>query len=198
MAPLDTTRMTLLLRLRDRSDKLSWDEFHERYGDMLYRYARSRGAAHADAEDLVQEVEMYLFKALDGFEYDVRKGRFRGYLRASMVHAMGRKANKDARQGTSIDPNDFDYIAADDDASNDDLWTREWRFQRLRWAMTAVAGEIEPSTLQAFQLHVLANRPADEVAEETGLSKASVYQAKSRVLKRLRDWLHANDPEENL
>ena len=48
----DSTRATLLLRLRDRTDSLSWQAFHQRYGELLLRYARSRGASAVDAEDI--------------------------------------------------------------------------------------------------------------------------------------------------
>jgi RNA polymerase sigma-70 factor (ECF subfamily) len=194
MSHADTTHLTFLLRLRDRSDKLSWQEFHERYGQLLYRYARSRGASDADAEDIVQEVEMYLFKALDGFEYDARKGRFRAYLRSAVVHAMARRASKQARQPTGLDPRTFDHLASQK-ADSDAEWDREWRLHRLRWAMRSVADTFEPVTLKAFEMHVLAGRSVAETADKLGLSKASVYQAKSRVLRCLKERLAATDPD---
>ncbi len=195
MPPQDSTRLTFLLRLRDRSDSITWQEFHERYGQLLYRYARHRGASHDDAEDIVQEVEMYLFKAIEGFEYDARKGRFRSYLRSAVVHAMGRRANRQARQPAVLDPHDFDYVAGEQEASMDARWEREWQLHRLRWAMKSIAGEFEPQTIRAFEMHVLAGQPVDETADALGLSKASVYQARSRVLRRLRDRLGELDPD---
>ena len=156
------------------------------------------GAKHDDAEDIVQEVEMYLFKALDGFEYDAQRGRFRTYLRSAVVHAMGRRANKQARQPASLDPQTFDYLANGQEASNDARWEREWQLHRLRWAMRSIASEFEPSTLHVFELHVLAGRSAAETAEAVGVSAATVYQAKSRVLKRLRDRLAEEDPAGDL
>ncbi len=195
MSQSDTTRMTFLLRLRNRADELTWEEFHNRYGQLLYRYARCRGASHDDAEDAVQEVEMYLFKALDGFEYDASKGRFRTYLRSAVVHALGRRARKQARQPKALDPNTFDYLANEQEASADARWEREWQMHRLRWAMQAIAGEFEPITLKAFEVHVLTGRPVGETADELGLSRASVYQAKSRVLKGLRQHLASMDPD---
>ena len=198
MASGDTTRLTLLLRLRDRADQLGWEEFHARYGELLYRYARGRGVSHADAEDVVQEVEMYLFKAMEGFVYDVRKGRFRGYLRAAVVHSIGRRAAKYAKERAGLDPNVMDLAEAVKQATSDDQWEREWRLHRLRWALRTVASEFEKNTLDAFQLHALAGLSVDETAEKLGLSKASVYQAKSRILKRLKERLDALDPDQDI
>jgi RNA polymerase sigma-70 factor (ECF subfamily) len=195
MSHMDSTRLTFLLRLRDRADTLSWHEFHDRYGQLLYRYARGRGASHADAEDVVQEVEMYLFKAIEGFEYDARKGRFRAYLRSAVVHALGRRAAQQARQPAALDPQGFDFLAAQKEASQDMRWEREWQLHRLRWAMQSIIGEFEPATLKAFELHVLAGQSVEETARQLELSKASVYQARSRVLKRLRERLSELDPD---
>jgi RNA polymerase sigma-70 factor (ECF subfamily) len=198
MSGFDTTRVSLLLRLRNRTDELSWQDFHDRYGELLHRYARRRGASEVDAEDIVQEVEMYLFKAMEGFEYDTAKGRFRSYLRSAVIHAMGRRAAKEARHGALVDPHTFDFLTAELEASADDHWEHEWRMHRLRWALRSIAGEFEDSTLQAFRLHVLAGRSTADTAQETGLSKASVYQAKSRVLKRLRERLETLDPDNDI
>ncbi len=195
MSDPDSTRLTLLLRLRDRADRLSWQEFHDRYSQLLYRYARSRGASHADAEDVVQEVEMYLFKALDGFEYDAGKGRFRSYLRASVVHALGRRAEQRARQPELLDPQKFDYVAGQLEASTDDHWEHEWQLHRLRWAMRAIASSFEPQSMRAFEMHVLGNRSVDETAQALGMSNASVYQARSRILRTLKAKLASLDPE---
>ena len=198
MSEADSTRLTLLLRLRDRSDKLSWQEFHDRYGQLLYRYARARGASHADAEDVVQEVEMYVFKAIADFEYDARNGRFRSYLRSAVIHALGRRASREARQPAGLDPQNLDYVADQKEASADAHWEQEWQMHRLRWALRAIAGDFEPVTLRAFELHVLVGRPVAEAATELGISKASVYQARCRVLKCLKERLAALDPDDDL
>lgn len=198
MSEADSTHLTFLLRLRDRTDKLSWQEFHRRYGQLLYRYARSRGASHADAEDIVQEVEMYLFKAIGDFEYDARKGRFRTYLRSAVVHAMLRRATKQAAQPAMLDPQTLDYVSSEKEASADARWEREWQLHRLRWAMQSIVGDFEPLTIQAFEMHVLAGRPVEETAAALGLSKGSVYQARSRVLRRLKEQLAALDPDNDV
>jgi RNA polymerase sigma factor (sigma-70 family) len=195
MDSAEMTHLSFLLRLRDRTDKLSWQEFHERYGQLLYRYARSRGASHDDAEDIVQEVEMYLFKAVDGLEYDARRGRFRTYLRSAVAHALARRASKEARQPTGLDPQRFDGVASEDGEKADTQWQREWELHRVRWAMRMIADSFEPVTLKAFEMHVVGGRSVEEVAEVLGLSKWSVYQAKSRVLKRLKEQLAGADPE---
>ena len=196
-----TTRISFLHRLRNRADQVSWAEFHDRYGELLFNYARRRGAGHAEAEDIVQDVEMSLFKAMGKFRYDARKGRFRAYLRTSVIRAMGRQASKRAAAGENLDPLVIDHISEDRvskaDVGQDDPWDREWQLHRLRWALRSIAHEFEPATLAAFRLVALANRPAAETATELGLTRDSVYQAKSRVLKRLKERIRSLDPDED-
>ena len=54
-APLPTTRVTLLARLRqDPTDQDAWDSFVERYGRHIYRWCRRWRLQDADAEDDLQ------------------------------------------------------------------------------------------------------------------------------------------------
>ncbi len=198
MKDAGTTHLTFLLRLRDREDKLSWPDFHERYGHLLYRYARGRGASHADAEDIVQDVELSLFKAIEGFRYDARKGRFRAYLRSAVLHAAARRASREARQPERLDPRNFDHLASQSEARADEIWAQEWELHRLRWAVRSLAGELEPTARQAFEMHVLAGKSVKETAKELGVSIWSVYRARDHALKCLKERLQAVDPEGDL
>ena len=182
----------MLLRLRNGRDRKSWGEFHERYGELLSRYAQRVGATPGEAEDIVQEVEMYVFKAMGGFQHHARKGCFRAYLRAAVVHATERKAGKKARREATLDPHVIEALANEDPMDDED-WQREQRLQRVRVAMRSIAAEFEPVTLAAFRLNALADRSAAETADQLGISRESVYQAKSRILKRLRERLAALD-----
>jgi RNA polymerase sigma-70 factor (ECF subfamily) len=56
-------------------------------------------------------------------------------------------------------------------------------FQKL---LAIVEGDFEPSTWQAFIRFAMEGRPAAQVAGELGVTESAVVQAKSRVLKRLR------------
>ena len=119
-------------------------------------------------------------------------------MRTSVSNASDRRQQKDARQAVAIDPQNFDFIKAKTEAGADDRWEHEWRLHHLRWALREVASELEEKTMQAFQLHVLAGVSVEKTALDVGISKASVYQAKSRVLKRVREQLEAVDPDEDV
>ena len=50
------TRPTLLFRLRDWRDEASWSEFYRLYHHFIFSCARRAGLAHADAEEVAQDV----------------------------------------------------------------------------------------------------------------------------------------------
>lgn len=79
---------------------------------------------------------------------------------------------------------------------SDEQWDREWQLHKLRTALQSIAHEFEPVTLNVFRAHVLFGWSVDETAVKLEVSKSSVYQAKCRVLKRLREQIEEMDREE--
>jgi RNA polymerase sigma-70 factor (ECF subfamily) len=70
-APIPTTRVTLLGRLRqDPTDQAAWDVFVERYGRHIYRWCRQWRLQDADAEDVTQDILLSLAQKLRHFAYD--------------------------------------------------------------------------------------------------------------------------------
>lgn len=195
VSTVGTTHLSFLDRLRDRANPVAWTEFNERYRELLYCYARRRGSSHLEAEDVAQEVTMYLFKAMDRFEYNAARGRFRGYLRCAVSNAVSRRQSRSARTEKYVTPESLDSISQAIDET-DEQWEREWRLHKLRTALQSISSEFEVSTMEAFRLHALAGRSVEETAVQLGMSKSNVYQAKCRVLKRLKEQIELLDRDE--
>ena len=58
-----------------------------------------------------------------------------------------------------------------------------------RRVLELVRSEFEERTWLAFKKTAIEEKVPSDVAEELGMSVASVYQAKSRILRRLRQQL---------
>ena len=56
-------------------------------------------------------------------------------------------------------------------------------------AMELLRAEFQPATWEACREYMVSGRSADEVASEMGVSVWTVYSAKSRMLRRLRQEL---------
>lgn len=59
----------------------------------------------------------------------------------------------------------------------------------IREVLLQVEEEFESTTWQAFWMTTINGAKASDVAGQLGISAASVYQSKSRVLRRLRQRL---------
>lgn len=189
-----TTSLSFLDRLQDQADTRAWTSFHQTYGELLLNYAERLGASRETAEDVAQEVEMYVFRAMKNFQHQARKGCFRAYLRSAVVHALGRRAQQSAHRERTLDPSAIAQLA-ETDAGLDAAWVREHYLHRIRCAMRATAKEFEPITMEAFHLHALEGHSVADTAERLGISPDSVYQAKSRVIRRLREHIAAVDSD---
>ncbi len=56
MDSIDTTRASLLLRIRDPRNRIAWGEFVELYAPLVHAYGMKHRLQDADAADLAQEV----------------------------------------------------------------------------------------------------------------------------------------------
>ena len=180
-----STHASLLARLKTGSDDSAWAEFTARYRDLIRGYALRRGLQTADAEDLVQDVFLALSSGMKDFVYDPQKGRFRGFLKTIAVRAIGKRLRKSrgmVAQSAAELVLDSTPQEHDDDAD----WEAEWRQYHLRAAMLRVRSEFRASDLLAFELLTRDGKDAKGVAQELGISVDSAYQAKSRILKRLK------------
>ncbi|MBK8976134.1 MAG: sigma-70 family RNA polymerase sigma factor [Planctomycetes bacterium] len=180
-----STHASLLARVAAGSDAPAWTEFADRYRGLIRGFALRRGLQAADAEDFVQDVFLALSSAMRGFEYDPGRGSFRGFLKTIAARALGKRF----RAGRPVADQSVAEHAlgnAASDAEEDADWEVEWRQYHLRVAMQRVTAEFRATDLQAFELLTRGDRDARAVAAELGISVDSAYQAKSRILKRLR------------
>lgn len=187
-----TTHVSLLARLADGQDNEAWREFSDRYGALLRGFARARGLSACDCDDVVQDVIAALVRHMPNFRYDPSKGRFRGYLKTIAVREIQRRLGADG-QATPI--SDVEAFAADD-PEQEAVWELEWRQYHMRLAMRSIDAEFNAVDRLAFQRYGVEGLGARETAEALGLSLDQVYQAKSRILRRLGELIEAQIEDE--
>jgi RNA polymerase sigma-70 factor (ECF subfamily) len=190
-----TTHISLLARLSGGRDQTAWVEFSERYQELIRSFARRRGVGADDQDDVIQEVMLALTKAMPGFEYDPSKGKFRSYLKTVTLHAIYRKScqKPGARPLGDVSTSSGTPRA---EGEAEAAWEAEWRSYHLRTAMRAIRAEFNGSDVAAFDSYVGSGNPAEQVAADLSMSLDRVYQAKSRILKRLSEVIAAQVDEE--
>ena len=179
---MDTTRPSLLLRIRDRSDTGAWRTFDTIYRPMLYRFARARCLNAADAEDITQQCLATILDRIKEFSYDPQKGRFKGWLR-TLVNNRVRNLLRDRheQQGRAADFQAAQQREPEPESAFDRIWAEEHLWHCLR----ELRGEVAEKTYLAFQRYVIEEQPLEEVCRELGLAPNNVYTIKWRLTERV-------------
>jgi RNA polymerase sigma factor (sigma-70 family) len=183
------TRETLLERVKNRHDEDAWNDFVHYYGRYIYGIVRRMNLNHHDAEEVVQTVNLKLWQSLPDFQYDARKGRFRGWLCTVTKNEVKRLLRKRKAELARLEAHEQSRVAAyleriqmpDINA----LAEEEWRAYIARLAWERVEDRFESNTKQAFEM-VSKGRPVAAVAQDLGIAESSVYVYKKRVEDRLR------------
>lgn len=190
-----TTRPSLLVRLRNPADDASWAEFDRRYGELILRYGLHKGLQLADAEDVRQEVLVSLSRAMRSFEYSPERGRFRSYLGRVVHNAVTRNATRPYRRRECLLEDERLMVDRADSRDPDEVWEREWVNHHLRLAMQVIRRTFDPRTIEAFD-GFLAGDSTELVARKTGLSHAAANKAKQRIRNRIRELIAAQLADE--
>lgn len=178
------TSLTWLQKLSKSPNGDDWRHLSEAYSPLLDRWLARAGIPPADRDDLVQEVLIVVARRVSEFEH-THPGAFRAWLRAILANLMKKYFRESfaARSRLPLEDlcNPESELSAALDREHDEYFAAR--------AMRIVKGDFEPTTWRAFELHVLEDGCPRQVAETLGISVNSVFKAKCRILKRLRQEL---------
>ncbi len=178
-----STPLSLLLRLK-QPDEEAWNLFVELYTPLVFHWATRSGLQPQDAAELVQEVFLTLVQVLPSFEYDAQ-----GSFRAWLYTVLRRKWIDLRRKQARLPPDDAGLSSASGPDELADLEEREYRSFLVHRALELVEQELGATTIAAFRATAIQQRPAAEVAQELGISENAVYQARRRVMHKLKEQL---------
>jgi RNA polymerase sigma-70 factor (ECF subfamily) len=189
MAELPETRISLILRLAEPADVQAWEEFAAVYGPALYRLALRRGLQSADAEDVAQEILFAVARAIERFEPDQQRARFRTWLsriaRNLLADFCAGRAKRPLTQLVSDSwLREASVVACDDGAL--DAFDHEFKCALFQFAANRVRERVSADTWSAFEGTAVQGRASEQVAAELAVPVGNVYVARCRVLKMLR------------
>lgn len=126
--------------------------------------------------------------AIRGFEYRPDRGRFRGWLYQITHNEIIRHGERQIRQaGGARAGSDIDAAESVQARNEDSEWIEEFTAHLFQVALDRVRPQFEAQTWTAFEMVCLKNDSADDAARALSMPVAQVYQAKSRIQKRLRE-----------
>ena len=197
MTEFAETRPSLIFRVRDTDDRRAWEEFVDIYTPLVYAFCYKHGLQEADASDVAQEVMRAVARAMQKFEYDQERSRFRNWMFTVVKSKLNNHFNKRKNQPVGTGRTTIlDWL--NDQATIGEAekqWTREYQKHILRTAADRIRDEFKETSWQAFWRTAVGDEPVKTVADDLGLSLGAFYTAKSRVTSRLREEVRTIDED---
>ncbi|QEG00875.1 ECF RNA polymerase sigma factor SigW [Stieleria maiorica] len=186
------TRTSLLGRARER-DRQAWSELVDLYGPLIAHWCGRCGLDRHAAADCTQEVFAALARSIGQFEPANTSGSFRAWLWTITSNKAKDRHRADARHiradgGSTAfqtlnnvpDPHGVPEDEPTDDDQINGLTVR---------GLKQIRHEFADKTWRIFERAVIDDIPAATVAEEFDITPATVRQTRSRILRRLRQYL---------
>ncbi|HVA51726.1 MAG TPA: RNA polymerase sigma factor [Pirellulales bacterium] len=181
------THASLILRLHDRADQQAWREFVEIHQPVIYRLARYKGLQHADADDVVQQVLSAVAGAVERWQPDENRGRFRTWLQTIARNRIANALSRQAADRASGESGERELLARQPAAEADSrLLVTECRREIFQWAARQIRDEFETDTWDAFWQTAVQGRKVSDVARLLGKTAGAIYTARSHVMRRLK------------
>jgi RNA polymerase sigma factor (sigma-70 family) len=186
---IDPTSATLLDRVGlSPNDQVAWARFVDLYGSRIRGWCRQWGLQEADSEDVTQDVLLRLAQKLRTFHYDPSRS-FRGWLRTLTQNALA-DFLADRKRRCSGSGGDDAWEQIQSVQARDDLIEHlndQFDAEILAMACARARERVEPQTWEAFSLTAYEGLSGETVAARLGMSRETVFNAKSRVLKLVRE-----------
>ena len=189
MSDSPTTRLSLLIRLRNPRDQMAWEQFVDLYTPLVYGFARKKRLQDADAADIAQDVLTSVAQQMRQWEFDPERGSFRGWLFTIARNRIRNWKSSAARRldGSGGDDHHEVLQAQAEPESDEADWDAEYAQRVFRWAAGIVRETVTDQTWRAFEATAVAGRSGPDVAAELGMTVGAVYLARSRVMARLKE-----------
>jgi len=194
------TRPSLLNRLRAGDDVESWNDFYRIYGKLVRDFAIQAGLTDTEADEVVQETAIALSKHLPGFRYDPKVCRFKTWLlnqaswrikdqlkKRQRGERLVGEAPANAGGAPALLNNDtartatIHRVPTPKEVNLETLFDAEWRKNLFAAALERVKEQFTLKQFQLFDLLVLKEWKAAEVAKSLGVSLANAYVIRHRI-----------------
>ena len=188
MPEFPETNHSLIARVRDPADGVSWTEFLGIYQPVVLRMAKRRGLQDADAEDVMQQVFVSISRSIDRWTASDAAPPFRAWLttvaRNAITKALTRRPQDMATGSTSV----AELLNAQPESEGMAVEMQaEARREIIRWASESIQAEFTTETWNVFWQTSIEGASIAEVAASTGRSAGAIYVARHRVISRLKE-----------
>ena len=185
-----STSSTLIVRLREKNH-LAWDRVKRLFGRLVLNWCRQfPHLQRSDRQDIFQDVFLTAFQKIEQFHKVKEHQSFRGWLRSITFSRIADHARKMKKEPQLLSDTRMELLGKrllvlppQEEAEEESE-----RIILYRQALEMIRNDFEPRTWEAFvRITMGQGITSRQVGEELGMSPEAVRQAKSKILKRLRE-----------
>lgn len=182
----EQTSMSLLERAR-ADDPTAWERLVSLYSPLVYQWCRRWRLQPDDAENVAQEVFTAVSAGLHAFRKNEAAHSFRGWLRTIAHHKFVDHVRQSSSEPNAFGGNDANEMIQSVPFEDDEQSiSAETKYLHQR-AVELIKSHFKVLDWEAFERIVVRNESPKDVAESLSITVNSVYLAKSRILRRLRE-----------
>lgn len=172
-----------LIEAFKNGDETSFNRLVFKYQQKIYWLARRMTGNHFDAEEVVQEVLMVMYKKLKGFEF--RSSLFSWIYKITSTRSINFINRRKVRESFSIDDNSFIDLKSEDSIT-DNIETKE-KLDKLN----KVLQQLPVKQREVFILRNFDEMSYEEISNITGKSvgglKANYFHAYKKIVELMKE-----------
>ena len=180
-----STRLSLLQQAQSEKAGPAWEELLVYYRPFIRRMLVRMGIKHSEIDDVCQLALMRLWKDLCNYEHRPRRARFRTWL-SHLIHSTvvdWHRQQRQARRMVKADWNESEEPTTSETELAEQI-EAEWREHIVNVALDHLRRVFSGNAVEVF-VRSVEGQSVEQISQELGLSKESVYVLKYRVKKRL-------------
>lgn len=185
-APVDWVTTTTILAGLSARENDAWAHFASRFRQPILAFARKLGLSEVDAEDVVQETLLAFAEQFGAGQYDASKGRLSKWL-FGIAYRQAQNHRRQLARHARVQPPNGGLSDVIDEQFTTQTWDEQWERAVLDQCLARVRNEVDADTYRAFELVTFDEKSPAEAANILGSPIKMVYNAKHRVLKRIRE-----------
>lgn len=181
---------TSLLHRAQRKDLDAWYKIEQLYAPLIRYWIQKYGLHREVIEDITQETFLAVNQQIPILIVHKNGAKFRGWLKQVVKGKVSDYFAKKKRTAEGAGGDDAQCmlanIASPEDESEATL--SEERMLLFRQVISIIQREFSERDYRIFLRNVVDGLSAKEIAAEFGVSEASVYTIKSRIVAKCRTW----------
>lgn len=180
------TRNSLIRKLKLNHSEDAWKEFLFFYKSFICSIIRAMGINEADIDDICQQVLLRVWKAIDKFDINQKKGRFRSWIYKITKNTTLTYMSKLKTKSSKLEILKGDLENKFENPEIDEIVQEEWNKHISKLAFENISAATSKKVVDAFVSYIKGEQ-AELTAERLGVSKDTLYIYRNRVKQKLTD-----------